>query len=384
VSPLMGRGVQNKPYDKIALVLQGGGALGSYQAGVYKALCEANYKPDWISGTSIGAINGAIIAGNSREESNKKLQYFWDKISNMDILQNMFSNDEMRKWYNYSSGLRTAFFGNPNMFYPCIPGIPFCQKDPETISLYNPAPLKALLHEVIDFDFLNNPGNTRLTIDAVNVRTGKGINFDNKTTPILLEHIMACCALPPAMPAVRIGNDLYWDGGVLSNTPLDAIMGEAARKNILCFMVDLFNPEGEEPDSLSKVLMRIKEISYASASDTHIAHFREAHNLRRALSNVASMLPEEEHNNITTQAFKNLGYDTTMHIVHLIYRPKYYEWDSKDYDFSKLAIDEHFNEGYLDAHWATKHSQWLEERPSDTGVVIQSIKRGTKPVAIFS
>jgi NTE family protein len=380
----MGRGVQNKPYDKIALVLQGGGALGSYQAGVYQALCEANYKPDWVSGTSIGAINGAIIASHDRIESHQKLEYFWNKISEKDIFQNMFSNNESRKWYNYSSGLRTLFFGNPNMFSPRVPDTPFAKNDPEKISLYDPSPLRKLLLEVIDFDHLNNPDNTRLTIDAVNLRTGKGINFDNKNMPILLDHIMACSALPPALPAVRIGNDLYWDGGVLSNTPLEAIMGEAAHKNILCFMIDLFNPEGPEPDSFNKVLMRSKEISYANASDTHIAHFREAHNLRRALHNVVSMLPEEQYNNINTQTFKKLGYDTTMHIVHFTYRPKYYEWDSKDYDFSKLAIDEHFNEGYLDANWATNNSSWLEESPSDTGVVIQTIKRGEKPVAIFS
>jgi NTE family protein len=375
--------VQNKAYDKIALVLQGGGALGSYQVGVYQALCESGYRPDWVSGTSIGAINGAIIASNSYEESHNKLNYFWKSVSEHNLFDFMFSQGDARRWFNYQSGVRTLLLGNPEFFLPRFFPAVLVQNDPEKISFYDPQPLRKMLKEVIDFEYLNSPDSIRLTIDAVNVRSGKKTDFDNKHTPILLEHIMACAALPPAMPAVRIGNDLYWDAGVLSNTPLGAILDETPRKNILCFMVDLFNPEGKEPDSLSTVLMRRKEIGYSSASDTHIAHFRAAHNLRRALAQIMLMLPEEERNNVTTQGLRNLGCTTTMHIVHLKYCPKDYEWDSKDYNFSSLAVSEHFNEGHLDACWALKHSSWLKEVPPDAGVIIHEIKRGEEPVAMY-
>lgn len=371
----MGCEVQNKPYDKTVLVLQGGGALGAYQVGVYKALCEAGYKPDWISGTSIGAINGAIIASNKTAESHRKLAYFWDRIARKDMFNGVFSQEITRKWYNYGSGLCTLLYGNSSMFYPRSPMDMLLQHDPERISMYDPAPLRKLLLEVVDFDHLAIPGNTRLTIDAVNIRTGKRAEFDNKQIPILVDHIMACAALPPAFPAVRIGNDLYWDAGVLSNTPLGTVLDETPRHNILCFMIDLFNPEGDEPDSLSKVLMRQKEISYASASDMHITQFSQAHNLRRALHKVVSMLPEEESYNITTEQFKQLGYDTTIHIVHFIYRPKTYEWDSKDYDFSSLSIDEHRKEGYLDAQFALERASWLAEAPADAGVILHEVKR---------
>jgi len=373
---------QQKPYDKIALVLQGGGALGSYQAGVYNALCEGNYMPDWISGTSIGAINGAIIASNTLSESPKKLDYFWQKVARTDMFQDFFAKGELRKWYNYTSGVTTLLSGNPSLFVPRPPYHLALQSIAEKTSFYDPNPLRKLLQEIIDFDIINKIGDIRLTINAVNVTTGEGTIFDNRTTPILLDHIMACAALPPAFPAVRIGNDLYWDGGVLSNTPLAAILSETPHQNILCFMIDLFNPHGKEPNSLSKVLMRQKEISYASASDSHIAEFRIAHNLRRALHQVIAMLPEEERYNITTEKFKELGENTTMHIVHFTYRPHYYEWDSKDYDFSSLAINEHFMEGYLDAHWALKYSTWLDEAPSDAGVIIHEIERGKKIVPL--
>ncbi len=361
-------------YKRIAYVFQGGGALGAFQVGAYKALLEKNYQPDWICGISIGAINTAIIAGNPPEKRWDKLHQFWQKISvNTSPFHWLYSN-HFPKIHNQISANLSMMFGLDGFIKPRIFNPWFIQSDtPDNISFYDPAPLYESLNELIDFDYLNN-GLIRISLGAVDVETGLLIYFDNQKIHIKPEHVIASGALPPSMPAVKINGRYYWDGGVHSNTPLSLILDDTPRVDTLVFMVDNFSGKGVTPHSMDGVLERAKDIRFSSHSQRHTRLHMTRHNLRRAIAKIEDKLTEEQKKDPEIQRILELGCTSAIHIAHLIYRsPTGTELHSKDYEFSDLSIDRRLSDGY-------QHTlQMINDNRSDW---IESVK--SKGIKIYT
>lgn len=250
------------PYRRTALVLQGGGALGAYQVGVYQALEEAGYAPDWFAGTSIGAINAAIMAGSRPEERLAKLECFWDTIAWPEPWD--VPIDGPGRWaYNAWSGMLAMWAGQPGFFRPRLINPWLISGPAGAISYYDAADLRGTLDDLIDFDLVNS-GGVRLSLGAVNVRTGRQVYFDSRDQPIGIEHVLTSAAFPPAFPPVEIDGEWYWDGGIVSNTPLDVVIDDNPRRSTLVFMVDLFNGRGALPRTMDEVAERHKDITYAA------------------------------------------------------------------------------------------------------------------------
>ena len=226
-------------------MLQGGGALGSYQAGVYQALHEAGIEPDWIIGTSIGAINASLIAGNAPQNRLSRLREFWKKMEQNPIwsFRDIFPgfNEKLSYWSTVTNGIPGFFRPNPLAHagdsYPL---------GADNAGYYSTSPLERTLTELVDFNLVNQC-TPRLTVGAAHVRTSQMRYFDSRDGELGVRHVMASGALPPAFPAVRIDGELYWDGGILSNTPTEAVFDDNPRKNSLIFAVHLWNPSGAEP-----------------------------------------------------------------------------------------------------------------------------------------
>ena len=362
---------QNK---RIALVLQGGGALGAYQVGVYQALQEHGFTPDWIAGTSIGAINGAIIAGNSRENCLARLEEFWRTVARQDFFSPEKLPEPARQAYGFWSAMASVWLGQPGFFTP-RPIPPFTatpSSSPEGASYYDTAPLRELLGRLVDFDLLNNNG-IRFSMGVVHVKTGRLRYFDSRFDRIGAQHVMASGALPPGFPAVAIDNELYWDGGVYSNTPLEVVLDDHPRRDTLCFMVDLFNAAGPAPLSIPEVLTRQKDIQYATRSREHIDTYQKIHNLRRAVRELHAKLDVALHDDPEVKSLAALGCHTTMQIVHLTYPEPKWEISSKDADFSWSAIEERWQRGYADAMRALNQAPWEQPTPPHAGVVVYEI-----------
>ncbi|HSI41658.1 MAG TPA: patatin-like phospholipase family protein [Xanthobacteraceae bacterium] len=358
------------PFERIALLLQGGGALGAYQAGVYEALAEANLHPDWIAGISIGAINSALIAGNAPERRVDRLREFWQAISappfgvpDLSVLD--VKSDFMRRQVNQFRALGILMGGAPGFFKPRLPP-PYLDiaLSPASLSYYDVAPLKATLERLVDFDRIN-AGTMRFSVGAVNVRTGNFAYFDNEKTRIRAEHILASGALPPGFPAIEIDGEHYWDGGIVSNTPLQWMLDNRPRVDTLAFQVDLWNARGALPRDLMELEVRQKEIRYSSRTRNATDNFKRAQMLRRAGAKLLKHLPDELRQTPEAQLLAAESDEKVYNIVHLIYRAKSYEGTSKDYEFSRLTMKEHWASGYQDAVRTLSYPQVLE-RP--TGV----------------
>ncbi|MGQ0656785.1 MAG: patatin-like phospholipase family protein [Chromatiales bacterium] len=369
----------SKVRNRIALVLQGGGALGAYQAGVYEALEEHGFAPDWVVGTSIGAINGAIIAGNAPNARLARLRDYWRTVSRADFLPVSYLSDRLRKIYSFWSAMQTMMAGWPGFFEPRLidPIAEACSRlPPDAASFYDTSELRATLERLVDFQLIRQ-SPVRLTVGAVHVTSGELAEFDNASQIIGPEHIMASGALPPGFPAVRIDGELYWDGGVYSNTPLDVVLDDDARVDTLCFMVDLWNPRGREPCSISEVLTRSKDILYASRSRSHVESYCDVHNLRRAFQVAYKKLPLALKNDPEVSALehrlRDLDHPNTTHVVRLVYPAREWELDSKDFNFSWTAIEERWEQGYRDAARALKLSAWLKPTPRHTRVVLHEL-----------
>jgi NTE family protein len=265
------------------LVLQGGGALGAYQVGVYEALHEAGIEPDWVIGTSIGAINASIIAGSAREQRVDRLREFWRRVEFGHFLPAV-----ARSFVAISSGI-PAFF-RPNAPAFLSPHLPL---GAEEAGYYSVAPLRQTLGELIEVDRLNR-GAPRLTLGAANVRTSEMRYFDSRDTPLGLDHVLASGALPPAFPPVRIDGELYWDGGIVSNTPVEAVFDDIPRRDSLVFAVHLWNPHGDEPETIWQVMNRHKDVQYSSRAVSHIQRQRQLHRLRHIVAELSTMVPQEQ------------------------------------------------------------------------------------------
>ena len=365
--------------ERVALVLQGGGALGAYQAGVYQALHEKGFAPDWVAGTSIGAINAALIAGNVFENRVARLREFWQSVARPDPLDVSDWPQESRRNYDLAGVNATMLFGQPGMFLPRIPSplLPFMSGAPERASYYDTAPLRETLLRLVDFDCINRH-DMRLSLGSVHINTGQSRYFDSLFQHITPQHVMASGALPPGFPPVTVDGELYWDGGIVSNTPLEVVLDDVPRVNTLCFMVDLFNPTGPAPSSMAQVYARHKDIAYANRSERGIRDYQEKHNLRRAVGALYQALPENKRNDPKYKELAALGCRTTMEIVHLTYAGKPWETTMRDADFSATAIRERWDQGVHDAKRAIEQAAWLEPVAPEVGVVVHEQNRAVR------
>ena len=356
------------------LVLQGGGALGSYQAGAFQALCHQGFEPDWIAGISIGAINAAIIAGNPPERRVPRLKEFWELVSYPVPWNPVVKSDRGRNAFNEASAALVATFGVPGFFTPRFPPAPLWPSgSPQSQSYYDTAPLRATLERLVDFDRINDL-QTRLSVGAVSVTTGNFRYFDNvefsklgkKIGP---EHIMASGALPPGFPSIEIDGEHFWDGGIASNTPLDYVLDEETARDLLIFQVDLFSARGPLPETLLEAAEREKDIRYSSRTRMNTDKNKQVHNTRKALCELIAKLPEQLKNDPSVEALRAAVRENTVTVVHLIYRSKNYESSSKDYDFSHVGMVEHWSAGVRDVHLSMRHKEWLERPQSGETMV---------------
>ena len=356
------------------LVLQGGGALGSYQAGAYQALCHHDFEPEWVAGISIGAINAAIIAGNPRETRVERLKEFWEMVSSPVSWSPVTKGDRARSLFNETSAALIATFGVPGFFTPRLPPAPLWPPgSPQSQSYYDTAPLKKTLERLVDFDRIND-GKTRLSIGVVGVTSGNFKYFDNfefkkRGKKIGPEHIMASGALPPVFPSIVIEGEHYWDGGIASNTPLDFVLDEEVGRDLLIFQVDLFSARGLLPVSLLEAAEREKDIRFSSRTRMNTDKNRQIHNARMAVRDLIGKLPDYLKNDPSVELLRKASRENTVTVVHLIYRSKNYESSSKDYDFSRVGMVEHWGAGERDVYLSMRHKDWLERPQSGETMV---------------
>lgn len=370
------------PFERVALLLQGGGALGSYQAGVYQAMAEANLHPDWVAGISIGAINSALIAGNPPQSRVEALRSFWETITAPALaIPSLFSatlgamglkGDFAHGLLNQAHAFAALTDGASGFFTPrTVPPFFAAAGSIEAESFYDVTPLKATLERLVDFDRIN-AGTMRFSVGAVNVRTGNFEYFDTTTHDIRPEHIMASGALPPGFPAARIDGEYYWDGGLISNTPLQWVLDSSPRQDTLAFQVDLWSARGEFPRDLAGLDLRQKDIRFSSRTRAATDQFKQEQRLRRALGHLVELVPQEallqagpEIKRLVDQADEKV-----YNIVQLIYRAKNYEGSSKDYEFSRRTMEEHWASGYNDAIRTLRHPEVLQRSDTPDGVAV--------------
>lgn len=363
-------GIQRPP-GQIVLAFQGGGALGAYQVGVYQALHEAGIEPDWIIGTSIGAINAAIVAGNPPERRMAQLEKFWESLEWRSPFGchalTALRPDFVNPWANLTimtQGVAGFFAPNPASWWGVHTPLGV-----DHAAFYSTAPLRRTLDDLIDFD-LPNRCTPRLTVGAVNARTGAMRYFDSHFSPLRAEHVMASGALPPAFPAIRIDGEPYWDGGVYSNTPIEAVLDDNPRKTSTIFTVQLWNPSGSEPDSMWQVLGRQKDIQYASRVASHLARQKQIHHLRHIVTQLADRIPEGLRDTPEFRELASWGCRTTMHIVRLRAPRLMSEDHTKDIDFTPNGIHTRWQAGYADTRDAISQTPWTRPVDPHEGVVL--------------
>lgn len=346
--------------DEIVYLFQGGGALGAFQVGVFHALEEEGYAPDWMVGISIGSINSAIIAGNPPTKRLEKLYEFWDTITHH-TPPGSFTDEKQWPFFLSWSALGALLLGQKGFFVTRPVNPWFIKKAKCTeMSFYDTAPLRDTLNHLIDFDYLNK-GNLRLSVGAVDIETGRLKFFDNRKEPLRAEHIMASCALPPGFPAVEIDGRYYWDGGVYSNTPLICIINDLPHKNRLCFVVDLFDSPGLVPECMDDVLERQKDITYAGQLNTILDFYDLQLLLQRKIATCITDLPEDMRNHPSIKELAKYGDAHNVHIAKVIYRPTSYEFHSKDYEFSNLSAKRHLTDGYLNTKKMLANPNWWKD-----------------------
>lgn len=356
-----------------AIVFQGGGALGAYQAGVYQALHEAGVEPDWVIGTSIGAINAALIAGNQHANRLTALKEFWRRVEHGNgaatSMGALFGN-AARTMSAIMGGVPSFFSPNPFAFLS-----PHIELGADDAGYYSVNPLRATLEDLVDFDCINS-GATRMTVGAVSVQTSEMRYFDSRDTILDVRHVMASGALPPAFPAVRIDGELYWDGGIVSNTPVEAVFDDNPRKNGVVFAVHLWNPHGTEPKSIWEVSNRQKDIQYSSRSTTHIKRQRQIHKLRHIITQLASMVPPDAHKNGDIRNLASYGCVTRMHVIRLLAPALDNEDHSKDVDFSPEGIRERWEAGHAHTIRTLDQAPWRGEFDPLEGFILHEAMGG--------
>jgi NTE family protein len=371
-------------YETVALVLQGGGALGSYQAGVYQGLHEARITPNWFCGISIGALNCAILAGNPPEKRLERLTEFWETICNSALFPDWAVDDRfmpplgtgaVRAAANAFAATRALFEGQQGFYKPRFPP-PYLVSGggPAATSYYDTAPLKATLERFADFDRIN-AREVRVSVGAVDVETGNFAYFDNASRTLRPEHFMASGALPPGFPAIEIEGRHYWDGGIVSNTPLIEVLTHPPRRDTLAFQVDLWSAIGPLPKNVFDVMERQKDIQYSSRTRQATDVSLEIQKMRRAVRALLQKLPDGLDNDPDVVAAREMACSKVYNVVHLIYRDKTFEAYHKDYEFSRLTMREHWESGLEDIRKTLGYPEFLERPDNDSGVVTHDVHR---------
>lgn len=351
------------------IVFQGGGALGAYQAGVYEALHEAGVEADWIIGTSIGAINASIIAGNEAGSRIDALREFWGRVEHRTF------------WDDYLPSQMTAFSRNmaaimggiPNFFSP-QPSAFSSQHNvlgPENAGYYSVDPLRQTLNDLINFDLVNG-GDMRLTVGAANVNTSEMTYFDSRDRTLDIRHILASGALPPAFPAVRIDDELYWDGGIISNTPVEAVFDDNPRRDSIVFSVHLWNPEGPEPETIWQISNRQKDLQYSSRALSHIKRQRQMHKLRHIIAELTNVIPEEAYGKNNIKEMLSYGCTTKMHVVRMLAPMLDNEDHTKDIDFSPDGIKARWAAGKMDMQRTLDAAPWRKDSDPLEGFILHN------------
>jgi NTE family protein len=380
---------RSKKPEKVALLLQGGGALGAYQAGIYAALAKAGHRPDWIAGISIGAINAAIIAGNPRDRATERLHDFWMRVSSS-VTPFPFVEELMETAFNQTAAATTLMFGAPGFFSPRL-SPPFSRPctDPADLSYYDSTDLRRTLEDLVDFDLINdrrNPDRIRLSVGAVGVMNGNFEYFDSDKQTIRPEHILASGALPPGMPPVQAACkdghvDWFWDGGLVSNTPLQYVIDEEGPDDLLAFQVDLFPARGPMPRNLFDVEERQKDIRFSSRTRLGTDMIKRRQEVAAAAARLAARYPEikDDPDIALIEAHAVLGATT---IAHFIYKRKYTDGFAKDYEFSRATIKVHWAAGEEDVLRTLAHPDWTgRSRPKPGDVKIFDLAAAPPEVA---
>ena len=332
------------------LLLQGGGALGAYQAGVYEGLHDHGLAPDWVTGVSIGAINAALIAGNAPDKRVERLREFWDRVSSGMPIVAPEQIDAMRVALNRLSAATAAVFGVPGFFVPRIPPA-FLAPDgvPAALSVYDTSPLRATLEELVDFERINDREHIRLSVGAVDVQTGKSVYFDNQHRRLAAEHVMASGSLPPGFPPIEIDGAHYWDGGIVSNSPLWYVLDDSPHIDALIVQVDLFRAYGELPVNLDQVQERAKDIQYSSKMLFNTERVQQLEELRHALGRLLTKVTGELRDDPDYKALAPLAQlKRQITIAHLINRRFPTSINAKDYEFSRATVQQLWQAGVDD------------------------------------
>lgn len=338
-------------HDHSVLVLQGGGALGAYQAGAFEGIANAGVVDlDWIAGVSIGAINAALIAGNPPERRVERVREFWTRVSQFTPPPLPMGMEMMRPMMNGLSTASAMAFGVPGFFVPRkLPPAFAPAGSIEALSYYDTEPLRATLEDLVDFDLINRK-QTRLSLGAVHLRTGNSVYFDNHTTRIGPEHVMASGALPPGFPPVEVDGELYWDGGIVSNSPLTYVTDENRGNSSLIMQIDVFSAAGALPKDLQKASERVKDIQYASKTRFNIDRIRQFESLRASLARVLDKLPKSMQNDPDVKALKGVANRPPVTLVHLINRHTLNTSQFKDCEFSRATVFELWAAGLADVN----------------------------------
>ncbi len=351
----------HKPQGQIVLVMQGGGALGAYQVGVYQAMHEAGLEPDWVIGTSIGAINAGLIAGSHRDVRMQRIDQFWSNVEQQWPSHLMAGPIAAM---NLGPNAATLLGGIRGFFRPNVLawGGPHAALGADRASYYCTEPLRETLRSLIDFDLIGEQG-MRLTVGAVNALRGTMRYFDSREQRLGVEHVMASGALPPAFPAVRIDGEPYWDGGIYSNTPIEAVLDDRPRRDSLIFAVNVWQHDGPEPESIWEVMGRQKDIQYASRADSHLLRQKQIHHLRHVIRELGEHLPPALREAKNVREMLSWGCGTTMHVVHLAAPRRSGEDHTKDIDFTPAGIAARREAGYRDTLRMIRNAPW--EAPVD-------------------
>lgn len=360
-------------YDKVTLVLQGGGALGAYQAGVFEGMMEAGYAPGWVTGVSIGAVNAALIAGNAPEKRVERLREFWELVSSGLPLDASALADPLRAAFNQASAAMSATAGVPGFYAPRIPPAALVPHGhANALSIYDTHPLERTLERLVDFDLINS-NRVRLSLGTVNVRTGNSTYFDSRDLRIEPRHIMASGALPPAFAPVEIDSDYYWDGGIASNTPLWYVLDDAPRIGGLIVQVDLFSARGDLPQDLGQVLERHKDIMYSSKTRSNTTRITELERMKGALRRVLAKIPADLRGDADVKTLHAICDCPHVDIVHLINRRLSHASFSKDYEFSRATIRQRWEAGLEDFRRTVAHPDWQKAADPEEGVGVYDL-----------
>jgi len=357
---------------QVVLVLQGGGALGAYQVGVYQALHEAGIEPDWIIGTSIGAINAALLCGNTPAHRMDRLDRFWSEVEHKGLVENPFDVFGLSSLF---ATMNTVMRGIPSFFTPNLAALRG-SKAPvgvEAASYYSTAPLRQTLDELIDWQYLCDC-KTRLTVGAVNACSGQMRYFDTRNERLGVDHVMASGALPPAFGAIRIDGQPYWDGGIYSNTPIEAVLDDKPRRDSLIFAVNVWHQTAAEPQSIWEVMARTKDIQFASRADSHIARQKQIHRLRHVIRELHKRIPEGPRNDETVRELASWGCGSIMHVAHLLAPRLDSEDHTKDIDFTPAGIRFRREAGYADTMRMIAQAPWHAPADPIEGVIEHSLE----------